>query len=235
MNKTTDYSIFGEIESNREVDLRHVRKLMKAIEKRNLLHLNPIIVDEQNRVIEGQHRLEAAKQLQVPIYYITDNTVNKSDIAALNTNKKNWSAQDYINFHCIEKRPGFSVLSKFLSEHPAIPTSSAIQLLSPFSRRNMEEIREGYADVSNLAMAEKIAAFLKWLRNHFEHAYSGMVIQAVRKLFESEGFDPEHLKRKIEDQPRSVVKCIKTGHYVEMFLDIYNYKLSTNRLTIKAS
>src|SRR5690606_774965 len=80
MNKTTDYSIFGEIESNREVDLRHVRKLMKAIEKRNLLHLNPIIVDEQNRVIEGQHRLEAAKQLQVPIYYITDNTVNKSDI-----------------------------------------------------------------------------------------------------------------------------------------------------------
>lgn len=31
MNKTTDYSIFGEIESNREVDLRHVRKLMKAI------------------------------------------------------------------------------------------------------------------------------------------------------------------------------------------------------------
>src|SRR5690606_27736796 len=179
MNKTTDYSIFGEIESNREVDLRHVRKLMKAIEKRNLLHLNPIIVDEQNRVIEGQHRLEAAKQLKLPIYYITDGNVDKSDIAALNTNKKNWAIQDYINFHCVEKRPGFAVLAKFISNHPNIPISSAVQLLSPSGRRNMDDIKNGHVDVANLNMAENIAAFLKWLRNHFEFAYSGMVIQAI--------------------------------------------------------
>lgn len=233
MNKTIDYSIFGEIPSNREIDQRHVNKLKKAIEEKNLLHLNPIIVDERSRVIEGQHRLEAAKQLKLPIYYITDGNVNKSDIAALNTNKKNWAIQDYINFHCVEKRPGFNTLAKFITNHPNIPISSVVQLLSPASRRNMEEIKNGFVDVSNLDMAEKIAAFLKWLRNHFEYAYSGMVIQAIRKMFEYEGFDPEYLMQKIEGQPRSVVKCVKTSHYLDMFLDIYNYKLSTNRLTIK--
>lgn len=232
MNSTTDYSIFGEIPSNREIDQRHVNKLKKAIAEKNLLHLNPIIVDEDNRVIEGQHRLEAAKQLNLPVYFITDGNVNKSDIAALNTNKKNWAIQDYINFHCVEKRTGFNTLAKFIASHPNIPISSVVQLLSPSSRRNMDEIKSGYVDVSNIEMAEEIASFLKWLRNHFEYAYSGLVIQAIRKMFESEGFDPEYLKQKIDGQPRSVVKCVKSSHYLEMFLDIYNYKLSTNRLRI---
>lgn len=233
MNKTTNYEIFGDIASNRELDPRHVNRLKKAIQEKNLLHLNPIIVDEENRVIEGQHRLEAAKQLQLPIYYITDSNVDKSDIAALNTNKKNWSVQDYINFHCVEKKPGFNILAKFISEHPHIPISAAVQLLSPLGRRRSEEIKSGYVDVGNIDMAEQIADFIKWLRNHFDHAYSGTVIQAIRKLYEAEGFDPEYLKQKIEGQPRSVVKCIKSSHYLEMFLEIYNYKLSINRLTLK--
>lgn len=67
--KTKDYGSFKEINSNREVDQRHVRSLVAAIEQKNLLHVNPIVCNADMEVIDGQHRLEAARALGVEIYY----------------------------------------------------------------------------------------------------------------------------------------------------------------------
>lgn len=233
MKETTDYSIFGEIDSNREVDRRHVNRLVKAIMEKNLLHLNPIIVDEYNRVIDGQHRLEAAKALNVPVYYIVDGSVNNSDISALNSNKKNWQMMDYINFHAVEKRPGFNVLCKFLAEHPDIPASAALALLDPDGIRNSKAVMAGQVNVMNLEQAERIAGFLKWLRNFYDYAFNGTVISVIRKMFDHGDFDEAYFRDKIEGQPRSLVKCINARQYREMFLEIYNYKLSVNRIELR--
>lgn len=232
MESTLDYKIFGDFDSNRELDKRHVNRLKDAILHKNLLHLNPIIVDDYRRVIDGQHRLEAAKELKVPVYYIVDTTVSKSDISHLNSNKKNWSLMDYINFYTVEKREGFGVLSKFLSEHPNIPVSAVIALLNPSGRREAKAVMEGILDVGNLSMANRIADFLRWLRNHYEFAYNSTVISVIRQMFEHQDFDLEFFKQKIEGQPRSLVKCINAKQYREMFLEIYNYRLSVNRLEI---
>lgn len=232
MKCTTEYEIFGVIESNRKIDMRHVKKLASAISDNNLLHLNPIIVDGYRRVVDGQHRLEAAKSLRIPIYYITDSGVGKTDIGALNSNKKNWSLEDYVNFHTKENKPGFKELSNFMALYPGMPVSSALTLLSSGGKRDTAAIRDGRVDVSNIDQAEEIAEFLLWLKEYYEQAYSDSVVQVIRKMFGAEGFDVEYLKKKIADQPRSLVKCINRKQYQEMFLEIYNYKLSINRLSL---
>lgn len=232
MQSTKDYSIFKDVDSNREVDPRHVARLARAISTKNLLHLNPIIVDADMRVIDGQHRMEAAKDLGVEIWYMVDEDISKSDISHLNSNKKNWTLIDYVNFYTVEKRRGFATLSKFIAEHPQIPVSSAIGLLNPYGRRNTKEVMEGYLDVSNIVQAGEIAEFLRWLRNHYEFAYNGSVISVIRQMYDNVNFDVEYLKEKILGQPRSLVKCVNARQYREMFLDIYNYKLSVNRLTL---
>ena len=67
--KTTDYSIFKKINGNRGISHSHVTKLTAAIARRNLLQLFPIIVNEKMEIVDGQHRLWAAKRLKLPIYY----------------------------------------------------------------------------------------------------------------------------------------------------------------------
>lgn len=96
---TQEYEKFKLFECNREIDDRHVLKLMKQIEIKNDLHLHPIIVDKQMRVIDGQHRLESARRLNLPIYYVIDENGDTSDIISLNTTQKKWSNEDYLNYY----------------------------------------------------------------------------------------------------------------------------------------
>lgn len=228
---TINYDQFSIIESNRKVDANHIRKLSSAIKKNNLLHLNPILVNSNYSIIDGQHRLGAAKFLGVPIYYIIDNLISKSDIAALNSNQKNWSLEDYIKYHSKEGIASFNILDRFLKDHPAIPISGALTLLSESGARDTKAIREGFVDTSNIDQANKIAEFIKWLLDIYPCATLSNTIQALRDIFSLEGFDVDIFKSKILGQPRSLVKCINRKQYLDMFLEIYNYKQSKNRIT----
>ncbi len=100
MESTKNYEQFKLIKGNRERVVAHVNKLKKAIEDRNLLHINPIIVDDEMRVVDGQHRLEAAKELGVPVYYLVLERASLRDVQVLNANNKKWGLADYLNSYC---------------------------------------------------------------------------------------------------------------------------------------
>ena len=223
--KTFDYGIFKSITSNREVDPAHVRRLVKAIRNKNLLHLNPIICNEAYEVIDGQHRLEAVKEIGgIYLYYIIDPKINKEDIALINSNAKNWTIEDYINYWTIEKKPGFDILSKFLSKNPLIHTTTAMILLSSNGNRDTAGLKNGSIDVSNYSNACKIAEILKFFRNFIDFAYERSFVRAVVDMFYVPGFDFEILKAKLEFQQTRVVKCINKKMYLKLLEEIYNYK-----------
>lgn len=230
MEQTTNYDIFKSITSNREVNNSHVRTLVKAISKKNLLHLNPVICNSSLEVIDGQHRLEAAKFLGVPVFYIVDNNIGKADIANINSNSKNWSIMDYINFWTVEKAKGFDKLSSFISENPEIKPSTCITLISSDSVRDTKSIKEGHVNVLNFHFATEVAKVLKFFRNYYENTYESKFIMALTDLMGHPDFKLDNLKLQVENQPRSLVRCVSRKQYLEMLLDIYNYKLSKNRL-----
>jgi hypothetical protein len=68
IHKTTDYDQFKFLESQRNVT--RTSAVLESIKQKNMLDLKPIICNKEKYVLDGQHRLLAAKQLRVPIYYI---------------------------------------------------------------------------------------------------------------------------------------------------------------------
>ena len=66
--ETTDYTKFKKTRGNRPVDAAHVEQLKKLISDRDLE--DPIRVNKNMEVIDGQHTLEARKQLDLKIPYI---------------------------------------------------------------------------------------------------------------------------------------------------------------------
>ena len=233
VKETNNYSLFKSITSNREVNMAHVRKLAKAIQKNNMLHLNPIIVDNNMNVIDGQHRLEAAKLLEISLFYVIDNEVSKDDIASLNSNKLNWRTIDYVNYWTVEKRAGFDVISSFISRNPLLPISTCIQLLNEFNERSTEDIMNGHCNVNGLEKAEETVKILNFISEYFKHAYSGKFVAAIRAMVRHDLFDFENFKMKVEEQPRSLVSCVTTKQYLQMLSEIYNYKLSKNRIDFR--
>ena len=66
--KTNNYDIFKLMPNNRNVNLTHVGRLKLSFKEMYLI--SPIIVNSRMEIIDGQHRLHAAKELNLPIYYI---------------------------------------------------------------------------------------------------------------------------------------------------------------------
>lgn len=94
--ETRDYDEFKPLDGNRQISKAHVNRLKAAIQENNLLHEFPILVNERYEVIDGQHRLEAARQLGVPIYFRVVEGADIRHTAYSNNVVKKWNTEQYL-------------------------------------------------------------------------------------------------------------------------------------------
>ncbi len=232
--KTKNYDLFQTVISNREVDDRHVNKLADSIRKKNLLAIKPIIVDENMRVIDGQHRLEAAEKLGVEIHYVISGSVTKDDISALNSVQKNWKAEDYLNYYTLEGVPEYVELSQFLNKYPLIKISTALIMMNTSWTRDLLGFKNGHINVGNKEKAYLLANYLNQLRNiGIEFAFSVKFIAALRRAVDAEGFEFDTLLKKIQQNLRGFVPCVNATMYCEMIEEFYNYRSSKNIINLR--
>ena len=98
---TKDWSLFGFKEGNRPLNKSKIKKIIADINGgSNLLKYCPIIVVPSGNkltVIDGQHRLEVAKQLKTYIYYVIHDGMSLYEIAKMNSATEKWKPKDFIN------------------------------------------------------------------------------------------------------------------------------------------
>ena len=86
IHETRDYSMFKTVKGNRTIDKSHVKRLVREMKKKDLEL--PIFINENDEVVDGQHTLEARKELNKPIRYIRGKFENEFDVAVMNANRK---------------------------------------------------------------------------------------------------------------------------------------------------
>ena len=102
IEKTRNYGMFKFLIGNRPLRKPALRKLKLAIEYDNQLGIHPIIVNNNLEVIDGQHRLEVAKELGVDIYYIKSDSVKDDHLISCNVNQLQFDCANYIEFFAIK-------------------------------------------------------------------------------------------------------------------------------------
>lgn len=128
IQKTKDYKKFDLIAGNRNLIPGHIAKLTTSILQRNMLPQNPIIVNERFQVIDGQHRLEVAKNNDLDVFYIVVPGARLDEIIALNSNNRVWNNMDYINSYASQGDESFIWLKQFIEDY-AISTTQALTFL----------------------------------------------------------------------------------------------------------
>ncbi|TGE08770.1 ParB/RepB/Spo0J family partition protein [Hymenobacter fodinae] len=224
---TTNYDQFKTITANREVDNTHAHKLAAAIKVRNWLHIKPIDVTKDFEVIDGQHRLEAARLLGVPIYYRITEELKEEDIAILNANNKNWKGADYLNYWTVKGKAPYIELSRFIKHHPKFSLSTAQELVSGNDSNKHVDFRAGNFQGGYYLRAIEVAEFLEKILQitKFEYGYETRFVRAINHcVLYVEGFKQEVFLHKIALQPNSVVRCVNHKQYLEMLETLYNYK-----------
>jgi hypothetical protein len=129
--ETTDYSIFNLLAFNRAVDKAHVKVLVESMRLHGFKGVIQVIktkfIDGTERyyVVDGQHRIAAAKQLGLGVRFELTELKTRQEtaefIAQLNTSAKSWgtanflavwSALDvpeYVKLNKIQKDTGFQI------------------------------------------------------------------------------------------------------------------------------
>ena len=97
---TKDYDQFKTILGNRDVNRANVKKIMDSM---RVEHLKvPAIVNKRGEVCDGQHRLSACKELEIPFYFIVLPNYELKEVQEINANQRNWKDMDFL--HSFVKR-----------------------------------------------------------------------------------------------------------------------------------
>jgi hypothetical protein len=222
---TLDYKLFHRISSNREVDTKHLGRLKNSITKKNYLYLFPIIINKDMEIVDGQHRLMAAMELKLPIFYMIDDKITKADIAMVNSNRKTWGPKDYIKYFATDGNKVYVKLLDIISKYP-IGTSAAVTILSDNCGSNSTGggsasimLKTGEINDNHHELAKAILVFCASLKN-CEYSFKREFIIPLKDLILLTDLTTPQLFSKVKDriQPdiesmRSVFMDLKRKHY----------------------
>ncbi len=141
---TTEYETIKHIVGNRLVNPSHVETLKISMTEKQLLI--PAIVNEKMQVIDGQHRLQACIELDLPFYYVIVDGYGLEDVQRMNTNMKNWTTLDFMQTYLDLYKAGhkeyvsYVRLNEFINKYN-IPLNAGITI-SDFTKT------DGIKDVS---------------------------------------------------------------------------------------
>lgn len=229
--KTTNYDKFKIIKGNRFLNQRHITNLAKALSSVNLLETHPIIVNEKMEIIDGQHRLEAAKTLGATLYYVISPGARLPEVQLLNTNVYGWILKDYLNSH-IQRGKGEYELIKLFCDTYGFSVSLGLMLLSKqlagthAKGQLIESFKAGTFIVDNLKQAEELANLLNDYKPFFESGVyrSRDFISAIRSLYLKKLVKHSEMIRKLTFVKGKLPKQHSPKAYLRMLEDTFNYK-----------
>ena len=227
--ETIEHDLFSLIPSNRPIYPVHLKRLKKLISENNKLEQNPIRVTPDGEVLDGQHRLRAAKELGVPIFYYIDETETSiPDIAMENWAVRRWSKRDHLNYWCEQGREHYLALRDFVDKHDWMSISVAVavcrgkQSNSYLGGAGREDFAMGRYKITDMRFACRFASAISDFITITDVAKHKPFQTAVSYLLKRTDYDHERMLEQVERYEGRVRKVVDKNEYLRQFETIYN-------------
>ena len=241
IHNTTDFDKFTLRPDNRaekaryksNINLEHVLKLKKSIEKHNLLSCHPIVVNENYEIIDGQHRYIAAKELGVPIYYIIEKNIEFNDIVTINDTRLIWRLDDYIHYWACQGNENYVKVRKL---HRKYNLSYQVILLIQNNKTLTDDLKHGrfvYNNDIGETLFQNVALTLKTITDNQgprEHIHRAKFVRGLVRLLRHPEFDIEIWLKCIPMNPRHFDNRGSSDQHYDAFVEAYNFKRKTKRI-----
>lgn len=125
--ETTDYTVFKQLIGNRTDVKSRATKIKESIKNIGLRN-NPIIVNRFMQVVDGQGRLEACRQLNLPVRFVIDEDADIEVCKWMNIGQSNWKAMDYVQCYAENGNENYVWLLKLIDRHPDISVTEILSI-----------------------------------------------------------------------------------------------------------
>ncbi len=179
--KTKDYSKFiVDSEYNRDISKTNVNKIMLSIKRYgDYGHCYPIVVDDNFRIIDGQHRFKAREALGLTIYYIQDIELDSKKLGGINDATSKWKSEAY------QKVAKDSKLIKLLeseARHLPAKLSNVVTLLNLFSVRKYS-LLDPEMESKKIELIQSRIKPLIWVSNELKNKITDFDSPALSGLY----------------------------------------------------
>lgn len=228
---------FNASEHNRDLKPTAVAELEASMKETGFWHWEPIVVDERGTVLSGHHRLQAARNLGIPVFYTHPHKkLSPKQLATTANQNTRWSPLQLSKLRARQNHPEHIKLQNFI-ENTGIAFSSAVALTckgvgvtsrAPARRKIMDDQYE--FEISK--DSKRIIDYNEILRNR-GYDWAGQIrpICAIASCLElvdlgiiDEGRFKDALKIKDFEPDRS------TAGYINQFENAYNHKISRKKV-----
>lgn len=216
--ETKNYSQFKFHKANRPINESLVKKLTESIKNFGFIDGRPVLVDKDFTVIDGQHRLEACKRLEIPVQYQVSDAKIMDAVIALNSSQVQWKLIDYINSHAEQGVDCYRKLLKF-EEKYKLGMSNSVDVFLQIPIRSTAVIKKGQIFPIN-TQCDQIAEYIDGIKTIGFNRHSSFV-RAITYLFKKG--HTKYLNR-IREKIILVPYCRDVKEYLIVFENIVNAK-----------
>ena len=235
IDSTFDLDQFKQIDGNRIVDNNHVNRLKNSIIQNGML-INPIIVNRRMEVIDGQHRLAAAKLAKSFIYFIVAKNYTLEDVQTLNANQKKWAFNDYLESYAQLGLEDYKQLMDFQKRFPFLTATALLSVASGKRSHNGKNGKTSFKDgnwkFGDVKKAEEVANKILDFEPYFPGWKSQRFIGSLMKMFDHHNYDHSIMLQRLAAQPSAMHECATRDQYIDLMESIYNYR-SRNKVSLK--
>jgi len=229
-----DYELFSLLPNNRPIREAHINKLVQKIKIKDLQQ--PIQINDEFQILDGQHRFFAYQQLNLPVPYFINNSVTENDISVLNSTTRKWSDKDYLHWWVGKEKEQekniahgpYQTLEWFLNKYKlGLPMS--VFLLSAIPHKDTAGFKEGKLKIRNLELAKERAEFVVSLKPYFEFYKKSNFMYALYYLMRHKDFSLERMYQAISKNSSELHGQASRNGYITNLLKVYNKGLSADK------
>lgn len=243
---TKEYNTFSILRANRPINRGNVNNIKKSMQRYGFLPGRQILVKRTAAgklvVVDGQHRLKAAAELDIPVIYeevVTDVGAEEYIVAA-NMASKQWSANDYIEHYARMKNPNYIRLHHFM-EAFGLSSSTALSAIRGhiYAKDGASNygVKEGElkiteAQIFNGARTMEMVNEIRLLDDSYKpFANRTGFVSALVRLVNHRDYDHKRMVN-TASKNRGLITNYGGGSdaWLEMLLKVYNHNARRKRL-----
>lgn len=206
--ETKDYNQFKSLSTNRRLSSSNLNRL-KASFKAYPGIVIPIWANDNMEVIDGNHRLQIAKELELPLYfYVKEGGIIQARI--MNTFTAKWKNEDFHHSHVQENNPTYVLLDKLYKEYESL-SRRIIDIVATGLARGERQINldeSGFrlssrskilGDAFEIKPEDKLRELLSKLWDYNSSVkMTGKLAKVLSELFDTESFDHDYFLQKVK-------------------------------------
>lgn len=229
LETTKDYNLFRFHKEQRPINPHHVKGLRQSMEKLGFLPSKPLQCVRNCSaliLIDGHHRLEAARSLGLPVTFVVEESADRETVTLVNSKTKAWGMGDFIRSQCVRGNAEYKKLRTYIEG--GLPTGIAANLLVGRSAAGngsaSARVRDGSYKVVTTKQADALLDFINALKGSCAHVQNAHFIKALSLVWYVKEFDMGTFKARMLTNPSMLPRCSNTEDYLRAIEEIYNFR-----------